>query len=140
MLTELEAAQFTTSAMFEANPQVNVLFDRNFKVLDCNPAAIRFMGFDTKEAMLAGFIERIRKGIPERQPDGHVSFSLQDRLIAVTQQGHIKFETEFYVQGVKKSLIIDLKKILMQLYYLVSNNAEELKLVIQKYQIENLEI
>jgi len=55
MMHELESAQITTFAMFDANPQVNVLFDSKFNIVDCNPAAIDFIGFKTREEMMAGF-------------------------------------------------------------------------------------
>jgi len=57
-LSDLELAQHTVSAMFETNPHMNILFNSSFEVIDCNPAAFLFMGFDSKEKLLAGFIKR----------------------------------------------------------------------------------
>ena len=111
MLQEIEAAQFTTSAMFESNPHINILFNSEFKVIDCNPAAISFMKFETKEEMLAGIIERIAAGIPEFQPDGRRSMTLQERFMTVLKEGYVKFDTELYVKGEKKELSVEFKKI-----------------------------
>jgi PAS domain S-box-containing protein len=111
MLHEIEAAQFTTSAMFESNPQMNILFNSQFEVIDCNPAAITFMGFETKEEMLAGFIERISNGIPPIQPGGRISMSLQEWLAITVREGYVKFDTEIYINGKRKDLNVEFKKI-----------------------------
>ena len=93
MLKELEEAHLTASAMLESNPQVNMLFDQNFNVINCNPAAIRFMGFKTKEEMLAGAIQRITEGIPVLQPDGSPSIPLDWGLREAVEKGLVKFNS-----------------------------------------------
>ena len=108
---ELESAQLTMSAMFEANPHFNVLFDSNFKVIDCNPAALLFMGFDTKEELLSGIIPRLLKSIPEKQPDGRTSIPLTDRLMTAVKEGSVKFETELHLHNKVKLLDVEFKKI-----------------------------
>ncbi|MCL2813269.1 MAG: ATP-binding protein [Oscillospiraceae bacterium] len=106
-----KAAQITTSAMFDSNPHMNVLFNSSFKVIDCNPAAIKFFGFDTKENFLAGFIERIVTSIPKVQPDGRTSIPLSERLITAVKEGSAKFETELFMGGVKRNLDVEFKRI-----------------------------
>ena len=108
---ELKAAQSTTSAMFESNPHINVLFDSSFTVIDCNPAAISFMGFETKEAMLAGFVKRMTDSIPAFQPDGRASIPMPQRFMAAAKEGQVKFETEMLLGGVRKNISVDLKRI-----------------------------
>ena len=111
MTREIEAAQSTTSSMFEANPHINVLFDSNFRVVDCNPAAARFMGFKTKEETIAGFAGRSASIIPEYQPDGRVSIPLAERLATAAKVGFAKFETELIINGEKRSLDVEFKRI-----------------------------
>ena len=107
----LESAQVTTSSVFEANPHINILFDSSFNVVDCNPAAIAFMGFETKEEFLAGFVERMTKSIPEFQQDGRPSIPLAQRLMNAVKEGTVDFETEVILNGVKRSLSVEFKRI-----------------------------
>ena len=111
IIRELQEAQLTTSAMFGANPHINVLFDSRFNVIDCNPAAVSFMGFKSKEELLAGFVDRISQSIPRFQPDGRKSTSLVEKLELAVKHGHLKFESEIALGGVETILDVDLKKI-----------------------------
>jgi len=97
--------------MLDANPHINVLFDYNFKVVDCNPAALRFMGVETKEELVAGFIEKITKSIPTHQPDGRISESLADKLAAVVKEGYVKFDTVLVMDGKNRDLDVEFRKI-----------------------------
>ena len=106
-----EAAQVTSSAMFEANPQINILFDGRFKVIGCNPAAITFFNFDTKEELIAGLLERLINSIPAFQPDGRVSVPLSERLVTAVREGSVKFETELIMGSVTRNLNVEFKKI-----------------------------
>ena len=111
MMRELEASQATTVAMFDASPYINILFDSSFNVIDCNTSAMRFIGFDSKEEMKVGFIERVALSLPKVQPDGRITKTLQDRLITAATEGADKFETEFHFGEVRKVLSIEFKKI-----------------------------
>jgi len=97
--------------MLAANPQINILFSSDFRVIDCNPAAVEFMGFDTKEEMIAGFRERITKSIPAFQPNGRPSVPITERFISAAKEGSVKFETEINLNGVERSLNVEFKKI-----------------------------
>ena len=110
-VNDLEKAQITVSAMFSANPQINILFDNEFKVIDCNPAAIEFMGFGTKEDMLEGFVARMISSIPEFQADGRQSISMQERLMTAAKEGYNKFETELNIINEKRMLNVELIRI-----------------------------
>jgi len=110
-VSELESAQLTVSAMFDSNPHINVLFDSSFKVIDCNPAALRFVNFQTKEELYAGFVEHMIKSIPALQPDGRPSVPLPQRLMTAAQEGYVKFETELIMDEVKRNLSVEFKRI-----------------------------
>ncbi|MCL2720601.1 MAG: ATP-binding protein [Treponema sp.] len=101
----------TASTIFEANPQMNALFDSNFKVIDCNPAALRFMGFQTKEEFISGFFERFKKSLPEIQPDGRVSLPLSERLKTAVKEGYNRIETEVYIGDKTKNLLAEFVRI-----------------------------
>jgi len=108
---ELEEAQATTFAMFDANPHLNIIFDNRFKVIDCNSSAMDFIGFKTKEEMRAGFEERVARSLPEVQPDGRITTSLKERLVAAVEKGVEKFETELNLEDRIRILDVEFRKI-----------------------------
>ena len=110
-LHALEAAQRTVSSMFEANPQINVLFNSSFKVIDCNPAAYIYMGFETKEEMIDGFVERFAANIPPYQSDGRVSMTIPERMMTAAKEGYARFDTELVMGGKIRVLNMELKRI-----------------------------
>jgi len=111
LIKKIEEAQSTTTSMFEANPQINVLFDENFKVVDCNQAALNFMQFNTKEEMNTEFVERLVKSIPELQPDGQVSVSLREGLITAAKEGYMKFDIVLTIIDERKKVKVELIRI-----------------------------
>jgi len=113
-LTEMEKtheADELVRLMIDVNPHINILFDDNFNFIDCNPAATSFMGFKNKEETLARFIEDVVKGIPEFQPNGRKSETLSKKLSAANNNGSVRFETIIIINGGKKCLDVEFKKI-----------------------------
>ncbi|MCL2576423.1 MAG: transporter substrate-binding domain-containing protein [Defluviitaleaceae bacterium] len=111
MIQELKEAQATTLKILDTNPQINVLFDSNFNIVECNLAAIRFMGFETKEELIAGFYERFTKSLPEIQPDGRVTIPMPERFKTATKEGYNRVETELHMGGMTKNLLIEMVRI-----------------------------
>jgi len=97
--------------MINSNPQMNILFSDNFMVVDCNPAALRFMGFETKEDMLAGFPERNKLRMPNFRLDGWASTALVERLVTAAKAGFKKFNIELLVCGVMRNLDVEFRKV-----------------------------
>jgi PAS domain S-box-containing protein len=108
---DLEMALHTTKAMFESNPHMNILFDSNFRVTDCNPATLHYLGFATKDDLLNGFVEQITRAIPEFQSNGKKSIPLAERLKTAVTEGKVRFQTELYLLGSMKILNVELKRI-----------------------------
>ncbi|MCL2759289.1 MAG: transporter substrate-binding domain-containing protein, partial [Treponema sp.] len=111
IIEKMRDADERMRTLLEINPQINFLFDSKFKIIDFNPAAMAFMGFETREEMFSGFIDRLTKAIPEFQPDGNKSIPLSERLIKTIEEGQVKFETELNMQGQKRVLDVEFKKI-----------------------------
>ncbi|MCL2741863.1 MAG: ATP-binding protein [Oscillospiraceae bacterium] len=106
-----EAARITTSAMFDSNPHINIMFDDKFRLVDCNPAAMQFFGYEDKETLLRDFIGLMVRSIPAYQPDGRASIPLPDRLVKAVKDGYVNFETEIVIGGARKNLDVIFKRI-----------------------------
>jgi len=111
MMQQVDNAQVTTSSMFASSPQSNILFDKDFKIIDCNPAALKLMGFETKSQMLAGFAQRLNDGIPEVQPDGRPSQPMTYWAQKAVEEGFVRFETQLTLLGNKVTLRVEFRKI-----------------------------
>ena len=68
-VTERRAAEEKFRIIFEQSSDAHLLFTKD-TIIDCNVAAIRMLGFESKEALLAVPVHTLS---PERQPDGSVS-------------------------------------------------------------------
>jgi PAS domain-containing protein len=108
---ELEAVQRTVTAIFESNPHMNVMFDSSFKVLDCNPAACRYMGVQTKEELITGFAEWMTNSIPALQSNGKRSRSVAEVLVTAAKDGHLKNEIELVINGKIRTIALEIKRI-----------------------------
>jgi len=108
---ELEIAQGTTNAMLNSNPHINILFDSSFKVIDCNPAALVYLGFKTKEELKSNLYQRMADTIPPYQSNGRASISLQDRIKTTVREGEVHFETELNMLGSLRTLTVDFMRI-----------------------------
>jgi signal transduction histidine kinase/DNA-binding response OmpR family regulator/PAS domain-containing protein len=98
-------------ALFEHNPNMNILFSKDMKVLDCNPAAVKNLGFVSREDCLNGLITKVFASIPEYQPNGRVSISLAERFKEANEKGECYFETCLVFEGKPQFFDIKFEKI-----------------------------
>ncbi|MCL2821710.1 MAG: ATP-binding protein [Firmicutes bacterium] len=115
--------------MLTSNPLINILFDSNFDIIDCNPAAIKFMGFDTKDEMLVGFKKRHIEGFANVHKD---SMDVEKAHFAVAiKEGFIEYKTEFMIADEVRKLNVEMRKIPYKGKYAVvtyiSDNTEAYK-------------
>jgi PAS domain S-box-containing protein len=106
-----ELTQLTVSAMFESNPHVNILFDDSFKLIDCNPEAVKFMGFNTREELLNGFVDLVYRTLPPVLSNGQKPQSLRQRLMTAAVESMVKFEMELHFESGIRRLSVDFKRI-----------------------------
>jgi len=106
-----ESAMLTVSAMFDSNPHSNLLFDDTFKIIDCNPEAVTFMGFRTKQDLLDGFTDFISRSLPSVLSNGQQPQSLAQRLKTAAKEGKVNFETELYFKDYLHRLSVVFRKI-----------------------------
>ena len=97
--------------MLDVNPHINIMFDSKFSIVDCNPAAISFMGFGSKQEMLAGFGKRLAESIPDILSNGRHSRPISEWFIDAAKEGAVKFETELILNGSMRNINVELKKI-----------------------------
>jgi len=97
--------------MTESNPQMNILFDDSFMVIDCNPAALRFMGFKSKENMLTVLAARNARIMPDFRSHEWASTMMIDRLTTAVKEGLKKFSIELIINDVMRTLDVELKRI-----------------------------
>ena len=107
----IETAQRTVALIFESNPHMNVMFDDKLNVVDCNPSAFRYLGFETKEEMQTGFSERIAASIPPFQSNGQPSRSVSEVFSIATEKGYLKTEFELVINGEKSIIEMEIKRI-----------------------------
>jgi len=110
-LIKINKTEKKASVIFETNPQINVLFDSSFNVVDCNPAALHFMDFETKEELFAGFFERFSRSLPNIQPNGRISIPVSERLKIAAKEGYNKVETEIKIGDNTKNLLVEFVRI-----------------------------
>jgi len=106
-----ETALLTVSAMFDSNPHINILFNDAFNLIDCNPEALTFFGFCTKQEFLDGFVDFVYRNLPSVLSNGERPQSLSQRLMTATEKGMVKFETELHFGGGIHRLSVDFRKI-----------------------------
>ena len=90
---------------------IKIMFDSNFEVLDCNVAAVEFMGFESKEELFAGCIERIAQIVPPFQSNGKPSVPVTERLETAVKEGTVEFETEVVLDGTVRHLDVEFRKV-----------------------------
>ncbi|MDR2569447.1 MAG: GAF domain-containing sensor histidine kinase, partial [Oscillospiraceae bacterium] len=70
MITELREAEELTKLMLDSSPLCCQIWDRNYKIIDCNEAGLKLYGFKNKQEFMDEFSIRCS---PEFQPDGQRS-------------------------------------------------------------------
>lgn len=90
--------QATSQALFNSNPHVNIIFNDQMEIIDCNPATLNFFGASTKEE-LATFVSELST---EMQPSGQNSMEMFfEKFEEARARGNIEFEYCLNVNGKK---------------------------------------
>jgi PAS domain S-box-containing protein len=126
---DLKQTQEFNQIMLESNPNMVLMFDDGFQLVDCNRAAVQYFDFSSKEDMLKNLASKVSGWIPERQPDGRVSVPLADRLIHTVYHGSIDFETELVVNGKPSVLHLLFKKINFKNSWVIAIYGIDLKAI-----------
>jgi PAS domain S-box-containing protein len=86
-------------ALFEHNPHMSILFDKDFNITDCNPATVKKFGFTSKADTMRNLIKKLGDSVPEYQPVGRKSIPPSDRLKFAASGGVSDFDTLLIIDG-----------------------------------------
>jgi signal transduction histidine kinase/CheY-like chemotaxis protein/HPt (histidine-containing phosphotransfer) domain-containing protein len=75
--------------MFDSNPLVSYIFNKDYKIIDCNQNAVSLFDLSSKEE----FCERFYDLLPEYQPDGRLTAELGNQFNEkILKEGSYRFE------------------------------------------------
>ena len=96
---QLEEEKQAKQSLYDSDPNINFIMDLNHNVIDCNPSAIKFYGFENKEEFKAGLEEKLNKSILEKLPGSSDKVSINDRIKAALENGDASFDTRLMFDG-----------------------------------------
>jgi len=92
-ISQLEEERQASQSLYDSNPQMNFVADRNFQVIDCNPSTLEFYGFTNKEDFKTGLLPKINQAILKVMPNGLPSIPVAQRFQDAVEYGETSFET-----------------------------------------------
>ena len=108
---ELELERRTVSMVFSSNPHINVLLDDQLNVLDCNEAAIEFMGFSNREDFFKGFLQAVDSASQAKNAGDLEIIPFPDRVQVAIEKGSLTYETVMTLQDIPHRMQVTLKHI-----------------------------
>ncbi|MDR2447495.1 MAG: response regulator [Treponema sp.] len=111
LMSDIERSEEALKSMFKTSPHTCIMFDSEFRAIDCNPAALELFEFMDEDEFRRNFAGFMATAIPKRQPDGRVSIPLSDRLNAAVRDGTYEFEIELTLKGGPCPLSVIIKKV-----------------------------
>jgi len=98
--------------MLEEGSQMTVLYNSAHKAISCNAAACKYFGFDNEELLCQGFSARFAECIPKHQPDGQLTYTLDEVIDLAVELGEVRFEAEILKNGLKHLVMIEFHRTL----------------------------
>ncbi|MCL1939809.1 MAG: transporter substrate-binding domain-containing protein [Desulfovibrionaceae bacterium] len=122
---EIQRVNRRVRIMLDKTPLVCTLWDRNFKIYDCNKKAVRLFKLKDKQE----YIDRFHELSPERQPDGRLSAEAMDRnLRKAYEEGRYAFE---WLHQALDGTLIPMEVTLVRVYgardYILTGYARDLR-------------
>ena len=107
----LEEERQARQSLYDSNPQINFLVDLHYNVIDGNPTALNFYGFENKTDFKNGLLEKINQAILTKMPSGVEPIPISLRFADVVTQGETSFDTTLLFDGEEIPFHFDLKMI-----------------------------
>ena len=92
-IAQLEEERQARQSLYNADPSINFIVDFDYNVIDGNPSALKFYGFDNKDDFVNGVMAKIFQSIETQKPDGSKSTPLYKRFEDVKNDGFTSFDT-----------------------------------------------
>ena len=108
-MARLEEEQQSSQSLYDANPHMNFIVDLSYNVIDCNPSALKFYGFENKEAFKKGVFAKINSSILAKMPSGKESVPISRRFADVAVTGETSFDTTLLFDREEIPFHFDLK-------------------------------
>ena len=110
-VAQLEEERQVRQTLYDSNPHINFIADLNLNVIDCNPAALKFYGFDDKEEFKKGLLNKLNQAILTKMPNGEPAIPISQRFADAEAQGETSFDTILLFDGEEIPFHFDLKVI-----------------------------
>ena len=110
-LAQLEEERQARQSLYDSNPHLNFIVDLDYNVIDCNPSALKFYGFENKTEFKKGLQEKINHSILKTMPSGAASIPVSQRFADAAAQGETSFDTILSFDGENIPFHFDLKMI-----------------------------
>ncbi|MDR3139109.1 MAG: PAS domain-containing protein [Treponema sp.] len=117
--TNLEETQSLGTSLFNSNPHLHILFNSSLNPINCNPVAMEYFGFSSKETFLAQFMQFIRIIVPASPPADNPSF-LKEKLHYTARYGYCAFEMKVLLRGETVPLQVICKRISLAGRFIIS--------------------
>ena len=108
-IAQLEEERQARQSLYDSNPNINFIVDFDYNVIDCNPSAIKFYGFENKEDFKRGMLGKINNSTPKIMPGGTAPIPAVRRFAAVAEHGETSFDTVLSFDGEEIPFHFDLK-------------------------------
>ena len=103
----------------DLSPCISVVLSKEMQPIDCNKTAVIYLGYATKEELLANFLSDLTKSIPAFQPDASPTIPLETRIKYVVEHGSHDFEMEIILKKVRVPLRFMLRKVTLGNTYVI---------------------
>ena len=98
-MAQLEQEKQAARALYDSNPYINFIASTEYQVIDCNPSAMSFYGFESKEEFKVGLMQKLNAAILPTMPGGIRSIPVNERFDEVAKLGETSFDTILNFDG-----------------------------------------
>ena len=110
-IAQLEEERQARQSLYDSNPHINFIADLEYNVIDCNPSAMKFYGFDNKDDFKHSMWKKISESILEKMPDGSDPLPISQRFADAVAYGDTSFDTVLSFDRENIPFHFDLKRI-----------------------------
>ena len=110
-IAQLNEERLASQRIYNANPQINFIVGLDLQIIDCNPAAISFYGYENRDELKKNVLKKVSDAIPRLRQDGTVSLPVAQRIADAQQYGETSFDTVLIFDGKKIPFHFDMRRV-----------------------------